>query len=131
MTKLLFGLLLFIVGCNSGELNQTYTPPQDTSSQNNPAATATLAKTSIKPLTHRNEIIGVWQSENKEPITVEITKDSIYYTEHFESHEYKLKSDSIFINYPDFVFVAKVYFNRDTMVMESEDGKSKFVKLKL
>jgi hypothetical protein len=130
MRKLLFGLLLFIVGCNSGEPDKTPTSSKDTSTQSNTAAIDTSTKTTIKPLTDKNEIIGVWESENKEPLTVEINKDSIYYTEHFESHRYKLKGDSIFINYPDFVFAAKVYFDRDTLIMESEDGKSKYTKFK-
>ena len=131
MEKLLYGLLLFIVGCNSGESRQTPSSPRDTSFQSNLAASGKSGKVSIRPLTDRNDIIGVWQSENKERLTVEITRDSIYYTEHFESHRYKLKGDSIFINYPDLVYVAKVYFNSDTLVMESEDGQSKFVKFKL
>lgn len=61
---------------------------------------------------------------------MDITTDSIYYTEHFESYKYDLKQDSIFISYPDFTFAAKVYFNKDTLVMESEDGKSKYHKFK-
>jgi uncharacterized protein YcfL len=130
MRKLLFGLLLFIVSCNSGEPDQTTTSQQDTLTKSKPAAIDTSAKTTIKQLTDQNQIIGVWESENKEPLTVEINKDSIYYTEHFESHRYKLRGDSIFINYPDFVFAAKVYFYGDTLVMESEDGKFKFVKFK-
>ena len=130
MRKLFFGFLLFIVSCNSGDPDQTPTSKQDTLTQSNPAAIDISAKKTIKLLTDRKEIIGVWESENNEPMTVEINRDSIYYTENFESYGYRLKGDSIFINYPDFVFAAKVYFNGDTLVMESEDGKSKFVKFK-
>jgi hypothetical protein len=130
MRKLLFVLLIFTLGCNSEQADQTATSPHDMSTQSNPAAIDSSAKATLKPLIDRNEIIGVWESDNKEPLTVEINRDSIYYTEHFESHRYKLKGDSIFINYTDFVFAAKVYFKGDTLVMESEDGQSKFVKFK-
>lgn len=130
MRKLLFGLLILIVGCNSGQPDQTPNSSEDYSTQSNTAAINTSAMAGIKTLTDKNEIIGVWESKNKEPLTVKINNDSIYYTEHFESHRYWLKGDSIFIKYPDFVFAAKVYFNRDTLVMESEDGKSRYVKFK-
>lgn len=130
MRKLLFTVLLFIVSCTSKQPDKTLALSKDTSTQSNIPAIDTSKTRTIKPLTSKNEIIGVWESENKEPLTVEINKDSIYYTEHFESHRYKLKGDSIFINYPDFVFAAKVYFDRDTLVMESGNGKSKYVKFK-
>jgi hypothetical protein len=130
MRKLSFGLLIFIVGCNSEQSHQTPTSQKDTLTQSNGVAIDTSTKATIRQLTDKNEIIGIWESENKEPLTVEINKDSIYYTEHFESHKYILKGDSIFINYPDFIFAAKVYFDRDTLVMESEDGKSKYMKFK-
>lgn len=130
MRKLSFGLFLFIVSCNSGEPDQTPTSQQETLPQSKLASIDTSAKTVIKQLTDQDEIIGFWESENNEPLTVEINRDSIYYTEHFESYKYKLKGDSIFINYPDLVFAAKVYFYGDTLVMESEDGKSKYMKFK-
>lgn len=122
--------MLFIVGCTSGQSDRAPASHKDTATQGNTATFDPTAKTPIRPLTDKNEIIGIWESENKEPITVEINKDSIYYTEHFESHKYKLKGDSIFINYPDFVFAAKVFFDRDTLIMASEDGKSKYLKFK-
>src|SRR5688572_10429049 len=119
MRKLSFGLLIFIVGCSSEQSHQTPTSQKDTLTQSNVDAIDTSTKATVRQLTDKNEIIGIWESENKEPLTVEINKDSIYYTEHFESHKYILKGDSIFINYPDFIFAAKVYFDRDTLVMES------------
>jgi hypothetical protein len=128
MRKLLIVFIIFAASCNSEQSEQIQTASKDTLAQSNTTAYDTTIKTATKPLTDKNDIIGIWASEGKEPLTVEINKDSIYYTEHFESHKYKLKGDSIFINYPDFVFAAKVYFTKDTLVMESEDGKSTFVK---
>lgn len=79
-----------------------------------------------KPLDNKNELIGVWASDNKEPLTIDIKADSIYYTEHFESYKYRVKNDSIFISYPDYEFSARVYFRWDTMIMESAYGQSKY-----
>jgi hypothetical protein len=128
MRKLLIVLLIFDVSCNSEQSGRIQTTSKDTLARSNTAAGDTTIKKAYKPLTNKNDIIGIWANEGKEPLTVEINRDSIYYTEHFESHKYKLKGDSIFINYPDFVFAAKVYFNKDTLVLESEDGKSNYVK---
>jgi len=79
-------------------------------------------KTSID----KKEIIGIWASNDNEPVTIKISTDSIYYTEHFQSYKYELKDDSIFINYPDLIFSAKIFFDKDSLVLESEDGKSKY-----
>jgi hypothetical protein len=87
-------------------------------------------QTMLEPLTDKKELVGVWRSENKEPITVEISENLIYYREHHESHKYKMKGDSIFIDYPDFVYTGKVYFENETLIMESEEGKSKYVRFK-
>jgi hypothetical protein len=130
MTKPFFGIILFIVGCSSGQRNQAHALNEDQSTQGNPAAFDTSAKTTMRVLTDKWQIIGIWASKNKEPLTVKITKDSIYFTEHFESYKYTLKGDSMFINYPDFLFAAKAYFNGDTLVMEAEHGKSKYVRFK-
>jgi hypothetical protein len=87
-------------------------------------------QTMLKPLTDKKELVGVWRSENKEPITVEISENLIYYRKHHESHKYKMKGDCIFIDYPDFVYTGKVYFENETLIMESEEGKSKYVRFK-
>jgi hypothetical protein len=130
MKFFLFGLLLFIVGCTSEQSDQTPALDKNMPTRSSTATVGTSVIKNIRPLTDKNEITGIWKSENKEPLIVEINKDSIYYPEHFESYKYKLKGDSIFINYPDFMFAAKAYFDRDTLVMESGDGKSKYVKFK-
>ncbi len=129
MRRLLFILLIFVVGCNTGQPEQVKTLYKDTIIQSNTVSNSVTSNAIIKPLKDKNEIIGMWASDNKELLTVKISEDSIYYTEHFESHKYILRKDSIFINYPDFILAAKVYFCNDTLIMESENGKSIFMKL--
>ncbi|MFI5406732.1 MAG: hypothetical protein ACHQ1D_09500 [Nitrososphaerales archaeon] len=85
---------------------------------------------SHKSFTNKKQLLGIWESENKEPLTIKISDDSIYYTEHFASYKYQLKADSIFIYYPEFIYAGKLYFHKDTLIMESEVGKSKYVKFK-
>jgi hypothetical protein len=128
MRNLLIVSFVFAASCNLEQSEQRQTSTSDTAKQAENAARNTVIKTTFKPLINKKELLGVWESENKEPLTVEISEDSIFYTEHFESHKYKLKGDSIFINYPDFVYAGKVYFDKDTLIIESEDGKVKYVK---
>ena len=128
MRKLLIVSFVFAASCNLKQSEQKQTSTADTAKQAKNAARKTIIKATFKPLTNLKELLGVWESENKEPLTVEISEDSIYYTEHFESHKYKLKGDSIFINYPNFVYAGIVYFDKDTLIIESEDGKAKYVK---
>ena len=81
-----------------------------------------------KNFSNQRELLGIWMRDNKELLTVKIDLDSIYYIEHFESHKYTLKKDSIFINYHDYLFAAKLYFLNDTLIMESENELIKFYK---
>lgn len=121
-----------MISCNTDKSNadkqafSTDTIGQDRA----PSVDLNVNMQGYKSLNNKDELIGVWATDNKEPLTVEINADSIYYTEHFESHKYRVKEDSIFISYPDFIFSAKVYFHYDTLVMESENGKSKYYKFK-
>jgi len=77
------------------------------------------------------KITGIWTDGNSENATFDIRKDSIYYVEQFKSYKYSLTNDSIKIHYPDFTYSAKIYFLKDTLVMDSkEDGIAKFWKFK-
>ena len=127
MKNYIIGLLL-IASCNSDLPEAVPELSSDTANQQALPLAGSTSKTSIKLVTGQQDIMGVWAIETKEPITVEINQDSIYYTEHFESHPYKLQEDSIFISYPDFIFAAKVYLYGDTLVMRSDEGEAKFVR---
>lgn len=124
-------MLFFLTACNSGQSSvDIQSPSTGTDGKYKHIEQAIGDNDHYKPLTAKSELVGIWASDNKEPVTVNITSDSIYYTEHFVSYKYSIKEDSIFISYPDFTFAAKVYFNRDTLLLESEDGKSIYHKFK-
>src|SRR5690349_25003967 len=109
MRNFLMASFVFAASCNLEQAEQRQTSTSDTAKQARNTARNAVVNATFKPLTNKKELLGVWASEEKEPLTVKISEDSIYYTEHFESHTYKLKGDSIIINYPDFVYTGKVY----------------------
>ena len=119
-----------LMNCNSEDRGIRNSLVEDTQVQAKAPKQAEIYQTRplYKKFSNQRELVGIWRSDNKEELTVKIDLDSIYYTEHFESHKYTLKKDSIFINYYDCLFAAKLYFLNDTLVMESENGLSKFYK---
>ena len=132
MKKFPFVIILFLASCDTGQPSTDQgAMPIDTARQNLSTTDPLIGTNSAyKPIKNKKDLFGIWASDNKEPLIVEIKKDSIYYTEHFESHTYSLKGDSIFISYPDFMFAAKIFFNKDTLIMESENGQSKYYRFK-
>ncbi|WP_153797644.1 hypothetical protein [Foetidibacter luteolus] len=122
--------LIVAISCNTGEPDNSYSMLKDTLKHPLLDTLQHREKIIHKPLTDYKELYGFWESRNKEPLTIEINADSIYYVEHFESHRYSLKGDSIVIDYPGFIYTGKVYFENDALIIESEDGKSKYNRLK-
>lgn len=80
--------------------------------------------------TSKEKILGAWTGGEYDNATFDIRQDSMYNVEHLESYKYTLNKDSIKIYYPDFVYSAKIYFIKDTLVMSSEDGEAKYWKFK-
>ena len=76
------------------------------------------------------QITGTRQDLGKETLTVDITKNTITYREHQESHKFKIKADSIYIDYPDMTLTGKCYLTADTLVISMEDGDAKYLRLK-
>ena len=78
------------------------------------------------------QIIGKWMDLGKESLTVEISKDSIFYREHNESHYFKLKLDSIYIFYPDLILSGKPYLINDTFIISlaNGNGEDKYLRLR-
>lgn len=132
MKKLIFTIVPFLASCDTGQPSTNKRAASiDTVKQIHSTSDQLIRVPSTdKPVKYKKELFGVWASDNKEPLTVEINKDSIYYTEHFESYKYDLKGDSILISYPDFMFSAKIYFTKDALIMESEDGQSRYYRFK-
>ena len=75
------------------------------------------------------QIAGTWNAlDGDQELTVLITKDSFFYAEHSESHIYKLRNDSLYIHYPDYVLSGKPLLLKDTLAIISEDQTSKFLR---
>ena len=129
---LLFLTLLYSTSCDTGQpANGKEGTPSNINIQDTSESDSSMKEMpSYNSKENQDALFGVWISDNQEQPTIDINKDSIYYTEHFESYKYDLKGDSIFIKYPDFIFSAKVLFNKDTLIMESENGHSKFYRFK-
>ena len=131
MKNLILFIVPFLASCDAGQPSKKKTVTIDTVSQILSTSDQSIRTSGFnKTVKDKKEILGVWASDNKEPLTVEINKDSIYYKEHFESHKYNLKGDSIFIKYSDFMLAAKIYFTKDTLIMESAGGKVKYYRFK-
>ena len=83
------------------------------------------------PVSRNKQIAGTWNAlEGEEELTINVTKDSIFYVEHSEGHRYELKRDSIFIHYPDYVLSGKPLLLKDTFAIISDDHTSKFSRTK-
>ena len=119
-----------LMNCNSEDRGIRNSLVEDTQVQAKAPKQAEIYQTRslYKKFSNQHELLGIWMRDNKELLTVKIDLDSIYYIEHFESHKYTLKKDSIFINYHDYLFAAKLYFLNDTLIMESENELTKFYK---
>jgi hypothetical protein len=77
------------------------------------------------------QITGVWTAlDGEDNLTVTISKDSVFYTEHAESHRFELKRDSIFIYYPDYTLTGRPLLLKDTFAIIAEDHVSKFLPVK-
>ena len=119
---LFIGLVLFSFGCASKTKKDVVNSVINTALTINPVKPSTFQK---------DQLIGIWISPQSDNPTLEIGKDSIYYINHDKSYKYVVKEDSIKIYYEDFIYSAKTYFYKDTLVMNSpEDGIAKFSKVK-
>ncbi|MFZ5551757.1 MAG: hypothetical protein ACOZCO_01475 [Bacteroidota bacterium] len=91
-----------------------------------------LLFTACKPklVTHTNfseKVQGIWTDGNSENASFQISKDSIYYVDHFLTFKYEVKKDSIFIHYPDYFYRAGISFSGDTLILHSaEMGRRKY-----
>ena len=121
---------IYLMNCNSNDRGIRSSLVEDTLVQAKTSKQAERYQTPpfYKNFSNQRELLGIWMRDNKELLTVKIDLDSIYYIEHFESHKYTLKKDSIFINYHDYLFAAKLYFLKDTLIMESENELTTFYK---
>lgn len=127
MRVLAIVVFLFFTSCTSPE-RETVAKAEQSNNEISTNSTDLKQNQILTPLSSAKEILGIWIAKNKEELIVKIDKDSIYYPEHSESHKYSLKGDSIFISYPDLILRERIGFLKDTMVFNSADGQSRFVR---
>jgi hypothetical protein len=74
-------------------------------------------------------LLGLWLTENNEKMNIPIDKDSIFFPERFTAYYYTTKEDSIFIQYDDNLYKARVRVNGDTLFMNVEDSITRFIRV--
>ena len=117
--KLLASLsLLLLVGCKCGN---------DTKKKEVTNSMSGVAQTQTNTIP-KDKLLGIWTDGSTENATFDIQQDSILYVDQFVAYRYSLKEDSITINYPDWIFSGQVSFAKDTLVISSEDGQTKYWK---
>lgn len=75
-----------------------------------------------------SKLLGIWTDGNSENAVFDIRKDSIYYVDQFATYRYSLTGDTITIFYPDWTFTGAISFSKDTLIIASEDGVTKYWK---
>lgn len=120
----------FLIACDNGTSKQHIQSAQKDSSANLRSLPLHVTDTfDTIPVTSNKQIIGTWEDLGKESLTVDIIKNTFNYREHNESLHFKLKSDSIYISYPDLTLTGKAYLIKDTFVISMADGVLKYLKL--
>ncbi|WP_291274396.1 hypothetical protein [Flavobacterium sp.] len=128
--KLLFLILYFLLSCKK----ERVTEKQGLENVILKKATETIEvnkmiKNDSKISNHM--ILGVWTNGSTENATFEIKSNTIYYVDDFKDYNYSLQNDTIEINYPDYVYRAKVLLKNDTLIMNSKEyNQAKYWKFK-
>ena len=121
--KLLASLsLLLLVGCKCG-----HTTTMKERAQSKPTDAQTPASSSTF---NKDRLLGIWTDGSTENATFNIQRDSIFYVDQLIAYKYNVKEDTITINYADWAFKGKASFIKDTLVIASEDGQTKYWKFK-
>lgn len=122
--------LLFIYGTGTSCNSNPHAKESPSQKNNNIVTKQSTEIIDTIRVASSKQITGIWATTDKEILTVDISKDSIFYTEHFESYKYEIKKDSIYIHYPDFIFSGRPYLINDSLVISSIDGDVKYVRVK-
>ena len=135
---LLGSLLIFGCKCHQVKKNipvttvvSTQVPNPEISKQEEPVFEPFQNNEDSFMVTSKKQIMGNWEALNgNENLTMQISKDSIYYVEHAEYHKYAIHKDSLFIYYPDYSVSGKPILLKDTLAIVSESEISKFTRIK-
>ena len=123
-------LLIFLMGCNPGQNAKTI---QDSSITKDTFPQVQQVSIQVDDNVKKNrslKLLGIWTDGSSENATFDIRKDSIYYVDQFATYNYSLSGDSIKIFYPDWTFTGAISFTKDTMIIASNDGTTKYWKFK-
>jgi len=75
------------------------------------------------------QLIGIWTDRTTENATFQITRDSVYYVDSDKTFMYKIKNDSIVIDYIEFSGSYKILkLNEDSLVLGDKETKTIFTK---
>jgi hypothetical protein len=121
--------MLFLISCTNGNIKKEGQSVNNVSpdSTDNTGELEFIDTIYVKSA---RQITGEWEDLGKETLTVDITKNTISYREHHESYKFKIKTDSIYIYYPDLTLSGRPYLIKDTFVISTTDGEDKYLRLK-
>jgi len=123
-------LFILFAGCNTGQDTKAIPDSTITKDTTKQIKQATIKANDNTNQTNLSKQLGIWTDGSSENATFDIKKDSIYYVDQFTTYKYSLREDSIKIFYPDWTFAGAVSFSKDTMIIASENGTTKYWKFK-
>ncbi|QNP53509.1 hypothetical protein [Hymenobacter qilianensis] len=130
-SKYVMVYILFVFFISSCDLELKNTGSKDALIKNNELKEVAERSSSAlnKSENHFNsKILGAWTNNSSENAIFDIRKDSIYYVDDLISYKYSMNRDSIKIDYLDWAFVGAVSFARDSLIISSKDGVTKYWK---
>ena len=77
---------------------------------------------------NKAELLGIWDNVDHGSLAIEIGEDSIYYVDSFESYSWRLRQDSISIQFPGYVSISKGLISGDTLILISNIDSSRYVR---
>jgi hypothetical protein len=121
--------MLLLAGCNNGNLKKKNVPGLTVVFDSIWHLTK-IERTDTIAVKSAKQIKGSWVDLGKETLIVDITINTITYREHHESHKFKIRGDSIYIYYFDFILSGRPYVVKDTFIISMQDGKDKYLRVK-
>ena len=121
-------IIIFFTACNSGQ--NTITTRDSLIIED----TTKKIKQSVDKVdknakqNNSKKLIGLWTDGSSENASFEVRKDSIYYIDQFATYLYLFNGDTVKIIYPDWIFTGAVSFSKDTLLIISENGTTKYWK---
>jgi hypothetical protein len=141
MTKTIFSFLviLYLTSCSSGQAS-TEKSQSDTTANvavvetRSTTTSDTVQKVASVPNSTdsvKSRLKGAWTDGTTDGATFDIKDKTIFYVDEGGEYKYSVNGDMISIRYPDYIYKAKLSFQSDTLIMNSEEyGETKFWRFK-